>query len=488
MPALLSLVAIGKRYGGTEALRAVDFSLAAGEIHALLGENGAGKSTLMKIAFGLVQPDAGRILVDGAETIIRNPLAARRLGIGMVHQHFMDIPVFSVAENIALAAGWSPGMRGLRDRVRRLADDAGLPLDPDAIAGDLSAGLRQRLEVLKALAGNARILLLDEPTSVLPPSEADTFLGLVRSLKARGIATVLITHKLHEALAVADRITVLRGGAVVQCGAAATESVETLATAMLGSAPVPPQPRVGAVPGDVLISARELAVGCGPGGGTGLRHARFEVRAGEVVGLAAVEGNGQRELLRAVAGLVQPARGTLTVAGPISFIPEDRTSEGQIGELTLAENLVLSRGRAAPWIQRGWLDWPAARSRSAELIRGYDIRAAGPDAPAESLSGGNQQRQIIANAMERGPRVLLAENPVRGLDLRATAEVYDRLRAAAAAGAAVLVHLPDLDELLGVADRILVLAQGELIPVPEGAGREAIGRAMLGAGLQEAAG
>ena len=489
MPAaLLTLTAIRKRYGSTEALKGADFSLAPGEIHALLGENGAGKSTLMKIAFGLVQPDSGRILVGGTEVIIPSPLAARRLGIGMVHQHFMDIPVFTVAENIALAAGWPPGGRGLRGRVRRLTEEAGLPLDPDALAGQLSAGLRQRLEVLKALAGDARILLLDEPTSVLPPSEADTFLGLVQRLRDRGVATILITHKLREALAVADRITVLRAGEVVRTGPAGAEGADTLAAAILGSALARPATRVRAAAGDVVIDARDLVIPSAAGGGTGIRNASFQIRAGEVVGLAAVEGNGQRELLRALAGLVPRARGTIQVTGPVSFIPEDRTSEGQIGELSLTENLVLSQGRAAPWVRRGWLDWPAARRRAGELLERFDIRAPDPDVAAGLLSGGNQQRQIIANAMERRPRVLLAENPVRGLDLRATAEVYDRLRRAAAEGAAVLVHLPDLDDLLDVADRILVLAAGELIPMPEGADRDQIGRAMLGTGVQAAAG
>lgn len=489
MPAaLLTLAAIRKRYGSTEALKGADFTLARGEIHALLGENGAGKSTLMKIAFGLVQPDSGRILVDGTEVTIRNPLAARRLGIGMVHQHFMDIPVFTVAENIALAAGWPPGGRGLRDRVRRLTEEAGLPLDPDALAGELSAGLRQRLEVLKALAGDARILLLDEPTSVLPPSEANTFLGLVQRLRDRGVATILITHKLREALAVADRITVLRAGEVVRTGAAGAENADALATAMLGSTPARAATRTRAAAGDVVIDTRDLVIPGAAGGGTGIRNASFRIRAGEVVGLAAVEGNGQRELLRALAGLVPRARGTIQVTGPVSFIPEDRTSEGQVGELSLTENLVLSQGRAAPWVRRGWLDWPAARRRAGELLERFDIRAPGPDVAAELLSGGNQQRQIIANAMERGPRVLLAENPVRGLDLRATAEVYTRLRRAAAEGAAVLVHLPDLDDLLDVADRILVLAAGELIAMPEGADRDQIGRAMLGTGVQAAAG
>ncbi|MDX2120677.1 MAG: ABC transporter ATP-binding protein [Gemmatimonadota bacterium] len=489
MPApLLTLAAIRKRYGSTEALRGADFSLAHGEIHALLGENGAGKSTLMKIAFGLVQPDGGRILVDGAEVTIRNPLAARRLGIGMVHQHFMDIPVFTVAENIALAAGWPPGGRGLRDRVRRLAEEAGLPLDPDALAGELSAGLRQRLEVLKALAGEARILLLDEPTSVLPPSEADTFLGLVQRLRDRGVATILITHKLQEALAVADRITVLRAGVVVRTSAAGAERADTLATAMLGSAPGRPAGRIRAAAGDVVIGVYDLVIPAATGGGTGVRSASFQIRAGEVVGLAAVEGNGQRELLRALAGLVPPTHGTIQVTGPVSFIPEDRTSEGQVGEFSLTENLVLSQGRAAPWVRRGWLDWAAARRRAGELLERFDIRAPDPDVAAKLLSGGNQQRQIIANAMERRPRVLLAENPGRGLDLRATMEVYDRLRHAAADGAAVLVHLPDLDDLLEVADRILVLAGGELIPMPEGAPRDLIGRAMLGTSVVAAAG
>src|SRR5690606_24615257 len=259
---------------------------------------------------------------------------------------------------------------------------------------------------------------------------------------------------------------------VVRTGAAGAENADALATAMLGSTPARAATRTRAAAGDVVIDTRDLVIPGAAGGGTGIRNASFRIRAGEVVGLAAVEGNGQRELLRALAGLVPRARGTIQVTGPVSFIPEDRTSEGQVGELSLTENLVLSQGRAAPWVRRGWLDWPAARRRAGELLERFDIRAPGPGVAAELLSGGNQQRQIIANAMERGPRVLLAENPVRGLDLRATAEVYTRLRRAAAEGAAVLVHLPDLDDLLDVADRILVLAAGELIAMPEGADRD----------------
>jgi simple sugar transport system ATP-binding protein len=484
-PPALQLLDISKRFGNVEALSRVSFTLERGEVHALLGENGAGKSTLMRIGFGLVQPDAGTILVDGAPTVLRDPTAARRRGIGMVHQHFTAIPAFTVAENIGLAAGWRVRPRELAGRVTALAADSGLPLDPGAIAGELSAGLKQRLEVLKALAADARVLLLDEPTSVLAPAEAEALLALVRRFQERGVATVLITHKLEEALRAADRVTVLRRGAVAFSGPVAGVTADALAGHMLGEAPpvrsrTAPQP-----PGEMRLQADGLAVPRLEHGGSGLRSATFAVCAGEVVGVAAVEGNGQRELLRAIAGLAEPAAGRLRVDRPLSFVPEDRTSEALIGQFTLVENLALSQGRSAPWVRGPWIDWKRATRRTEELLQRFAVRASGPEARAASLSGGNQQRLVIAGALERRPTVLVAENPTRGLDLRATAEVYQRLRAAAASGVAVLVHLADLDELLELADRIVVLAGGVLSEVPPGASRDEIGRRMLGVGGAE---
>jgi len=484
---VLSLRGISRRFGAVRALREVDFQLGQGEIHALLGENGAGKSTMMKIAFGLLRPDAGAIEIAGQPVRVRDPSHARQLGIGMVHQHFTSIPAFTVAETVALAAGWRAHPRVAIARVEALGAKTGLVLDPTLRVSELSAGLKQRLEVLKALAGECRVLLLDEPTSVLSPPEAETLLDLVRGLRTRGVSTVLITHKLVEALAVADRITVLRRGAVVWSGAAGGTTALALAGHMLGeAAPRAALPRASSSgpPGEVRVQAESLAVARLAGSGSGLRHATFNVHAGEVVGIAAVEGNGQRELLRTIAGLARPSGGSLEFASPVSFIPEDRTSESLIGEFSLTENLVLSQGNAAPWIRGPWVDWRAARARAGELIGAFDVRAAGPEAAARSLSGGNQQRMVVASALERRPAILLAENPTRGLDVRASEEVMARLAAAAARGVAVMVHLADLDELLQVADRILVLANGVVWEAPPGTSREEIGRRMLGAAVE----
>ncbi len=482
MPPLLQLQSISKRFGPIQALDGASFELDQGEIHALLGENGAGKSTLMRIAYGLEQPDAGAVVIEQVPRRLRNPTAARRLGIGMVHQHFTSIPAFTVAENIALAAGWDPARARLAERVEALAARCGLPLDPQARAGDLSAGLKQRLEILKALAGEARILLLDEPSAVLTPSETREVLALLRQLRDRGVATVLITHKLDEALAVANRITVLRHGRVVFTGTTEGLSAGTLARYMLGEDPPPRPARPRPVPGETVVESRDLAVRrLGPAG-SGLRRATLTVAAGEVVGVAAVEGNGQRELLRAVAGLATPSGGHLVCRGTVAFIPEDRSHEGLIGDFTLTENAVLAQGRPAPWLRGTWVDWSLARRRTAALISDFKIQAAGPEAPARTLSGGNQQRLVIALALERNPQILVAENPARGLDLKATAEVLGRLREGAARGLAVLVYASDLDELLEVSDRVVVLANGVLESLPPGADRELIGKTMLAGG------
>jgi ABC-type uncharacterized transport system ATPase subunit len=478
----LQLTGISKRFGKTEALRGVDFTLAEGEIHALLGENGAGKTTLMNVAYGLIHPDAGSITVRGTVRRIPNPGVARMLGIGMVHQHFTSIPAFTVQENIALAASWPPRPTRIRARLESLMDRTGVVLDPGVRAEALNAGLKQRLEVLLALATDARILLLDEPSSVFPPQEAAEFLGLIRSLRAQGVSSVLITHKLQEALSIADRVTVLRRGEAMHTGNTQGETPDHLATLMLGEAPATPSPRAPVVPGTArarLTDVRKSRIGAS---GTGLRQATFQLRSGEVVGVAAIEGNGQDELLRLVAGLATPDSGTLEVEAPVAFIPGDRSTEGMIQTFTLTENLVLARGRDAPWVRGPWLDWRAARRRASALVRQYNVQPPEPDVEAWRLSGGNQQRMIIAAALDRDPAVLVAENPTRGLDLRATGEVHLRLREAAARGAAVLVYLPDLDELLELADRLVVLARGVLSELPIRSSREEIGQRLLGVG------
>jgi simple sugar transport system ATP-binding protein len=496
-PPALALRGIRKQFGSVQALRGADFTLATGEVHALLGENGAGKSTLMHVVYGLTRPDAGAITIDGTPVVVPSPRVARRLGVGMVHQHFTSVPALSVAENVALAAGWPVRPAELRDRVRALAEHVGLPLDPDTPAGRLSVALKQRLEIVKALATDVRILLLDEPTAVLAPMEAEELLRVVRAFTARGGSAVLITHKLDEALAAADRVTVLRQGSVVHEGAVATETRESLAAAMVGDGrrgqsvwgqarsaegPLPGDRPAGTPAHRILVRLEDLEVARDSGYGIAVRRATLIVRGGEIVGLAAVEGNGQRELLRAVAGRLHPLRGRREVAGPVGFIPEDRTTEGLIPELTLTENIVLGSRPDDPWIRRGRVDWRTARARTAELLDAYEVVASGPDARAWSLSGGNQQKVVVARELARQPRVVVAENPTRGLDLRAAGAIHARLRTAAAGGAAVLVYSSDLDEVLALADRVLVAARGVLLEPPPHATRADIGELMVTGG------
>ena len=495
-PPALALRDIRKHFGSVQALRGADFTLMPGELHALLGENGAGKTTLMHVAYGLARPDAGTVAIAGAVVAVPSPRAARRLGVGMVHQHFTSVPALSVAENVALAAGWPVHPAALRERVRALADRIGLPLEPDTPAGRLSVGLKQRLEIVKALATDVRVLLLDEPTAVLAPGEAEELLRVVRAFTARGGSAVLITHKLDEALTAADRVTVLRQGVVVHEGVVAGETRESLAAAMIGDGSQGESVRgedrpfrfaqgdeTGKVQvGRVLVRLEDLEVPRDTGYGIAVRRATLVIRSGEIVGIAAVEGNGQRELLRAVAGRLHPLRGRREVAGPVGFIPEDRTTEGLIPTLSLTENVVLGSRADDPWIRRGRVDWRVARARTAALLAEYEVVAPGPDVLAATLSGGNQQKVVLARELARQPRVVVAENPTRGLDLRAAAAIHARLRAAAAAGAAVLVYSSDLDEVLALAARVLVASRGTLIEPPPGASRAQVGELMVTGG------
>ena len=478
---MLTLSHISKRFGALQALDDVSFDVAAGEVHALLGENGAGKSTLMRIAAGLLPADSGEARLEsvdshGVVSSLHSPVSSL---IGCVHQHFTVIPAFTVAENIALAGRWRETGRAAERRAAELIAHIGLPLDPCAEAETLSVQLRQRLEIVKALAGGARILLLDEPSAALAPREIAELLQLLRSFAAGGGAVVLITHKLDEVFAAADRVTVLRQGKVTLTGPVAGETAATLSRAMIGGE-VARATRTPREPGEVVVRATALVLA---------RRARshrapasgansFELRAGEIAGVAAIEGNGQRELLRAIAGLadVRVVGGTLEVTGPVGFVPEDRTTEGIIPDFTLTENLLLgataSTGR--------WLDWAALQARSRELLAEFDVRGADAGSLAATLSGGNQQKLVFARVLARKPRVLIAEDPTRGLDVQATAAIHDRLRAAAAAGAAVIVHSSDLDEVLELADRLLVMVNGQLTELSVGTSRDAVGDAMLG--------
>ncbi len=485
---ILQLRGIDKQFGTVQALSGAELVVRAGEVHALLGENGAGKSTLMHVAGGMVLPDAGEIVVDGGAMRFRSPRDARAAGIGMVHQHFTSIAALSVAENIALFAGWAVRPRDMAARVRDLTTRLNLPLDPGAIAGTLPVALLQRLEIVKALASDARVLLLDEPTGVLAPSEALELLGRARAFAQAGGAVVLITHKLDEALRGADRVTVLRQGRVVmerEIGtgpAGPTPGVRELTAAMIGAAAAldePPPTTVVAHDAPVRVQVAGLEVARASGLGMAVRSASLAIREGEIVAVAGIEGSGQRELLRAIAGVLPVFRGTREVAQPLAFIPEDRTTEGLIPALSLTENVVLGLGRSADWVGRGGLDWKSARERTRDLITEYGIRAAGPDAAAASLSGGNQQKLIVARALERHPMVLIAENPTRGLDVLAARAVHERLRSAAASGVAVLFYSSDLDEVMALGQRIVVMARGTLREATPSAAREEIGALML---------
>jgi len=481
----LELRDVAKRFGPVQALRGADFTLGAGEVHALLGENGAGKSTLMHLAYGLIRPDAGMMRVRGRPGWPRSPRRARELGIGMVHQHFTSIPALTVAENIALAAGWSVRPGSLRKRVDQLIERTELPLDPTRRARDLGVAFKQRLEILKALATDASILFLDEPTAALAPPEADELLGLTRRLSAAGGSIVLVTHKLEEALRVADRVTVLRSGRVTLTGPAKSQTTGSLATAMIGSADAVVGPAAASATkvreGSVLVRCVGLDIARKDGAGLALRDGNLTVAAGEVVGVAAVEGNGARELLRAIAGLLPPLRGRLEVEQPVAFIPEDRTTEGLIGDLDLTHNVVLGLGRQAPWVTGSRLDWAAARARTAGLLEQFAIRAPDPDVSVSALSGGNQQRLVVGRALALRPRVVVAENPTRGLDVHATRAVWERLHDAARSGVAVLVYSTDLDEVLSHAATIVAVAKGRVTVAPPGAGRAEVGVLMLGA-------
>lgn len=475
---------ISKRFGPIVALRDVSFDVSPGQVHALLGENGAGKSTLMHIAYGMLRPDTGTVAVSGpggteATTPgFPSPRAARAAGIGMVHQHFTSIPALTVSENIALTAGWNETGRAAERRAESVVQRLGLLLRVSDHVESLSVQLRQRLEIVKALAAAATILLLDEPTAALAPREVDELLKFIRAFALGGGAVVLITHKLDEVFRVADRVTVMRRGEVTLSDAIAQQTTQSLSRAMIG-ADLPRPIRQEARTGDALVRASRLTLQRRGAAivRADIEGANFEVRGGEVIGVAAIEGNGQRELLRAIAGVDEIAvtAGTLDVRGPVVFIPEDRTTEGLIPQFTLAENLLLG---TIAWSSR-WLDWNTIRARTVELLRAHDVRASGPDVPAATLSGGNQQKFVLARALAGKPRVIVAEDPTRGLDIQATQAIHDRLRDAARNGAAVIVHASDLDEVLALADRVLVVARGRVRELPRETPRDVVGDAML---------
>ena len=478
---LVDMRNITKSFGAVPALRGASLVVRAGEVHALLGENGAGKSTLMHVLSGLVRPDGGEVLIDGrpADGTARGAMAA---GVGMVHQHFTLVPTMTVAENVWLGRSGRYAPATAAALVRRTGERAGLPLDPGATAGSLPIGLQQRLEILKALARDARILILDEPGGALTPAEIEGLFAALRTLRARGLAIILITHKLRDVAAIADCVTVLRRGSVVSGGPAADFTPAALAQAMVGeseaalaleraAAPPVSPPRDHAV-----LAVENLAIP--DGSRTVVAGVSLEVRAHEIVGIAAVEGNGQRELLRAVAGLL-PAEGRVTISGDgrSGFVPEDRQQDGLVLDFSLAENFALGEEQGF-LLSRGYLE-----DRAAVATDEFGITTSGADQPVRTLSGGNQQKVVLARVLGRRPALLVAENPTRGLDVRATADVHAALRRAAGErGMGVLFYSTDLDEVLALSDRIGIMLRGQWTWASDAdRTRERLGALMLGA-------
>ena len=504
-PALLELRGITKRFGHVVANDAVDFDLRRGEVHALLGENGAGKSTLMSVLYGLYKSDEGEMLVDGKPVEIASPSEAIGLGIGMVHQHFMLVPVMTVAENIVLGSEPRKGafldVTAAAARVHELSDRYGLAVDPDATVEDVTVGMQQRIEILRALYRGARILVLDEPTAVLTAQEAHDLFRVLEALKADGTGIVFISHKLNEVLEIADRVTVLRRGKRIDTVPTEGATEESLARLMVGREVLLRVDKAPAAAKDEMLEVEDLNV-LDDRGLPAVRGAAFSVRAGEIVALAGVDGNGQSELIEAVTGLRRPESGAIRVAGEdltarsartmvrhgVSHIAEDRHRRGLVLNFSVAENLALREYNTTKLSTRGWLSTSRMRSRATGLIREFDVRCSGPSAPATSLSGGNQQKVVIAREIACDPRVLVAAQPTRGLDVGAIEFVHRRLVAERDAGRAILLVSLELDEVRSLADRILVIYEGQIVgEFPPQASEEELGIAMTGGGRREAA-
>ena len=448
---------ITKHFGNLEALSSVSFSLRRGSLHALLGENGAGKTTLMRIAFGMIPPDAGEIRVAGIPQRIRSPRDAIELGIGMVHQHFMLVPAMTVAENVELGGRGHYDARTSAAKLKLLEEKTGLSLDPSATVGSLGVPAQQRLEIIKALAHNAHVLILDEPTAVLAPADAQDLLKKICDLVDQGLSVVLITHKLRDAREYADGISVLRNGQLVLTGPMSDFSETQLVAAMLGH-----DPRETATPaqiptssaGKTVISLRRVGL-IDSTGIRRLQNVELDIRAGEILGVAALEGSASW-LLRILAGRLSPTEGQCAVPDQIGFIAEDRRHDSLVPGFSLYENVAVKNSGRRTGIMR----WPDIREQTATLVKRFDVRASGIDMRAQNLSGGNQQKLVLGRELAYNPVAVVAENPTRGLDINASEMIHDHLRQARDAGTAIVFYSSDIDELVGLADRVVVLRDG----------------------------
>jgi simple sugar transport system ATP-binding protein len=497
----LELRGVTKRFGSLVANSNINLTVEPGQIHCLLGENGAGKSTLMNVIFGLLQPDEGEVLIDGAPVRFHNSGEAVRRGIGMVHQHFMLVPVFSVAENVVLgfeptrALGFMDYKRAAQE-IRDASERYGLAVDPDAIVEEMPVGLQQRVEILKALSHNAELLILDEPTAVLTPQEIEDLFTIMRSLKAAGKSILFISHKLKEVKAIADTITVIRLGEVVGT-AEPTDTEAQLASAMVGRDVILTVPKGPSHAGEPILSIRDLVV-VDDRGLVAVDGLNLDVHAGEIVALAGVQGNGQTELVEALAGLRPVARGTVTLKGRdvtnasprqmldhgLGHVPEDRQHDGLVLSMSVADNLVLNTPRTAPFAKRGSRNLGAVRKNAQERVEQFDIRTTSIEEPTSSLSGGNQQKVIVARELSRPLSVLIAAQPTRGLDVGSIEYVHRQIVKERDEGQAVLIVSTELDEVLALGDRVAVMFHGRITGVVDpSVGREQIGLLMAGSAM-----
>jgi simple sugar transport system ATP-binding protein len=495
---------ITKQFPGVLANDKVNFNVKKGEIHVLLGENGAGKSTLMNIIYGLYSPDSGEFYVDGQPVQIRNPHHAIDMGIGMVHQHFMLVPVFTVAENIILGdevtRGPSLDLRLARQKIQELSRDYGLEVDPDAIVEDLPVGVQQRVEIVKALYRQARILVLDEPTAVLIPQEVEDLFRVMRQLTQRGVSIIFITHKLKEVMAIADRITVMRRGKVVGMTTPAETDEQGLASMMVGRDVLLTVNKAPARPGEVILSVQGLKAQ-DERKMPAVRGVSFEVRAGEILGIAGVQGNGQTELAEALTGLRAVQGGEITLGGKrmphldprvmfeagMAHIPEDRHKHGLVLPHSVADNQVLVTYYKPPFANRLQRKDDVVLENSIKLIEQFDVRTPGPLVPAANLSGGNQQKVIVSRELSRQVRFLLANQPTRGLDVGSIEYIHSEIVLMRDQGSAVLLLSAELDEIMSLSDRIAVMYHGQIVAtVPAAqATREQLGLLMAGAQPEE---
>ncbi|MFF2493125.1 ABC transporter ATP-binding protein [Agromyces sp. NPDC058064] len=494
----LELRGITKRFGSLVANDHIDLTVEAGEIHCLLGENGAGKSTLMNVLYGLYQADEGEILLDDVVQHFAGPGDAMKAGIGMVHQHFMLIPVFTVAENVMLGHESTKGggfldLQSARAKVREISDRFGFDVDPDALVDDLPVGVQQRVEIIKALSRDAKVLVFDEPTAVLTPQETDELMAIMRQLRESGTAIVFITHKLREVREVADRITVVRLGKVVGEASPTASNVE-LASLMVGRAVELTVQKDPPKLGEPALVVEGLSV-IDHIGQLVVNDVSFEVRRGEILAVAGVQGNGQTELTEALVGLQPRVQGSISLDGEVlsgasvrkildsgvGFVPEDRNEDGLVGEFSIAENLMLDRSNGAPFVKAANVQRGVLEQFATEKVAEFDVRTPGIDTKVGRLSGGNQQKVVLARELSRELRLLVAAQPTRGVDVGSIEFIHKRIVAARDAGVPVVVVSTELDEVTALADRIMVMYRGRIVGiVPGDTPRDVLGLMMAG--------